>query len=82
MEMENEKLREKNGNLQRILDSAVKERSVFEERLAEMQLVVLKKGEQQKMLREEMENKTKGLEEERLSTSNIIHAVFHIAQYI
>ena len=48
MEMENEKLREKNGDLQRILDSAVKERSVFEERLAEMQLVVLKEGEQQR----------------------------------
>ena len=73
MEIENGELREKNEVLQIMLDGAVKGKTVFEEQLTEMQLVVLKEGEEQKILKEEMEDKMKGWEEERESSSNIIH---------
>ena len=73
MEIENGELREKNEVLQIMLDGAVKGKTVFEEQLLEMQLVVLKEGEEQKILKEEMEDKMKGWEEERESSSNIIH---------
>merc|ERR1719483_1762520 len=73
MEIENGELREKNGDLQRMLDGTVKGKKVFEKQMTEMQLVVLKEGEEQKILKEEMEDKMKGWEEERESSSNIIH---------
>ena len=73
MEIENGDLRENNEVLQRMLDGAVKGQGVFEEQLTEMQLVVLKEGEEQKILKEEMEDNMKDWEKERESSSNIIH---------
>jgi hypothetical protein len=73
LEVENGELRENTGDLQTMLDGAVNERVVAEEQLAEMQLVVLREEEQQKILMEELENRVKGWEEEREASSNIIH---------
>ena len=70
--MENGELREKTGDLQTMLDVAIMEKGVVEEQLAEMKLVVLREEEQQKILREEMEDKLKGWEQEREANSNII----------
>eukprot|EP00090_Calanus_glacialis_P009582 TRINITY_DN17971_c0_g1_i1.p1 TRINITY_DN17971_c0_g1~~TRINITY_DN17971_c0_g1_i1.p1 ORF type:complete len:408 (-),score=146.41 TRINITY_DN17971_c0_g1_i1:22-1245(-) len=72
LEVENGELREKTEDLRTMLDVAISEKGVVEEQLAEMQLVVLREEEQQKILREEMEDKLKGWEQEREANSNII----------
>jgi len=73
MEVENGELREKTAELQSILDSATKERRGMEEQLAEMQMMVMKESEEQKILKEEMDTKMKSWEEEREASNNIIH---------
>eukprot|EP00092_Neocalanus_flemingeri_P011309 GFUD01012188.1.p1 GENE.GFUD01012188.1~~GFUD01012188.1.p1 ORF type:complete len:412 (+),score=173.05 GFUD01012188.1:136-1371(+) len=73
LEEENGELREKTEDLQIMMAGSVKERLVVEEQLAEMQLVVVREGEQQQILREEIEDKMRGWEEEREASSNIIH---------
>eukprot|EP00092_Neocalanus_flemingeri_P031823 GFUD01034570.1.p1 GENE.GFUD01034570.1~~GFUD01034570.1.p1 ORF type:complete len:412 (+),score=181.49 GFUD01034570.1:75-1310(+) len=65
LEEENGELREKTEDLQIMMAGSVKERLVVEEQLAEMQLVVVREGEQQQILREEIEDKMRGWEEER-----------------
>ena len=70
--MENIELREKTEDLRTMLDVAISEKGVVEEQLAEMQLVVLREEEQQTILKEEMEDKVTGWEQEREANSNII----------
>ena len=70
--MENVELREKTEDLRTMLDVAISEKGVVEEQLAEMQLVVLREEEQQTILKEEMEDKVTGWEQEREANSNII----------
>ena len=72
LEVENVELREKTEDLQATLDVVIREKGVVKEQLAEMQLVVLKEEKQQKILREEMEDKVKGWEQEREANSNVI----------
>ena len=70
--MENIELREKTEDLRTMLDVAISEKGVVEEQLVEMQLVVLREEEQQRILKEEMEDKVTGWEQEREANSNII----------
>ena len=70
--MENGELIEKTEDLQKMLDGAIREKGVMEEHLAKMQLVVLREEEQQKINREEIEEKVKGCEQEREANSNFI----------
>ena len=70
--MENGELREKTEDVKTMLNVAISEKGVVEEQLAEMQLVVLREEEQQTILKEEMEDKVTGWEQEREANSNII----------
>ena len=74
--MEKGELREKTEDLQTMLDVAIREKGVVEEQLTEMQLVVLREEEQHKILREEMEDKLNGWEQEREANSNIIQEFY------
>lgn len=73
LEEENGKLREKSGDLQTLLDDGVKEKLVLLDQIAEVQLVVVREEEQNLIIQKEMEDTTKIWEEERESSSNIIH---------
>jgi len=72
LEEENEKLRVKTTDLQMLLDAAIKEKELIGEKLLNCEHEVNREKEEQKILREHLEIKTKSWDEERESTSHII----------
>ena len=69
MEDENGKLKGKTGEFHTLLEDDVKEKN----QLIEAQLSVAREEEQRLLLRKEIEDKMKIQEEERESSSDIIH---------
>jgi len=72
LEEENEKLRVKTTDLQMLLDAAIEEKELIGEKLLNCEHEVNREKEEQKILREHLEIKTKSWDEERESTSHII----------